>query len=138
MAQNKTTETKNSVPDFLATVKDEGKRNDCLAIIKLIAKHTGLKARMWGTAIVGFGSYHYKYETGREGDAPLIALSPRSANIVLYLANVKAKEDLLKKLGPHKMGGGCLYIKKLKDIDTSILTKMADNSIKYLRGKYPG
>jgi hypothetical protein len=92
---------------------------------------------MWGTSIIGFGTYHYKYESGREGDAPLAGLSPRANAITLYLSNVKEKEDLLKKLGKHKTGGGCIYIQKLEDIDKAILTKMVDNSIKHLRSKYP-
>ena len=92
---------------------------------------------MWGTAIVGFGSYHYKYDSGREGDAPLVGLSSRATSITFYLANVKEKKELLKKLGKHKMGGGCIHIQKLEDIDTSVLTKMADISIKYFKSKYP-
>ena len=138
MAKNKTTETQESVADFLKTIKDEKKSKDCAAIIKLITKHTGLKPKMWGTAIVGFGSYHYKYESGREGDAPQAALSPRANAITLYFSNAKEKPDLLKKLGKHKMGGGCIYIQKLEDIDTGTLTKLVDNSIKYLSNKYPG
>jgi Domain of unknown function (DU1801) len=138
MEKNKTTETQNSVADFLKTVKDEKKRKDCSAIINLITKHTGLSPKMWGTAIVGFGNYHYKYESGREGDAPLVGLSPRANAITLYLSNVKEEENLIKKLGKHKIGGGCIYIQKLEDIDTTILIKMADHSIKYLRSKYPG
>ena len=138
MAKNKTTETQGSVADFLKTIKDEKKSKDCSAIIKLITKHTGLKPKMWGTAIVGFGSYHYKYESGSEGDAPLAGLSPRANAITLYFSNAKEKPDLLKKLGKHKMGGGCIYIQKLEDIDTGTLTKLVDNSIKYLSNKYPG
>jgi hypothetical protein len=137
MAKNKTTETQNSVADFLTTVKDEKKRKDCSAIIDIIAEHTGLEPKMWGTSIIGFGTYHYKYESGREGDAPLAGLSPRANAITLYLSNVKEKEDLLKKLGKHKTGGGCIYIQKLEDIDKAILTKMVDNSIKHFRSKYP-
>ncbi|MEO5569387.1 MAG: DUF1801 domain-containing protein [Bacteroidia bacterium] len=137
MAENKTTENKNSVTGFLATVKDEKKRSDCSVLIKLIAEHTGFEPKMWGTAIVGFGSYHYKYESGREGDAPLASLSPRANAITLYLSNVKEKPELLKKLGKHKIGGGCIYIQKLEDIDTGILMKMTDHSIKHLRSKYP-
>ena len=137
MAKNKTIETQNSVADFLTTITDEKKRKDCSAIINIIAKHTGLEPKMWGTSIIGFGTYHYKYESGREGDAPLAALSPRVNAITLYLSNVKEKADLLKKLGKHKIGGGCIYIQKLEDIDKTILTKMVDNSIKHLRSKYP-
>ena len=137
-AQNKTIETKEPVAAFLKTIKDEQKRKDCFAIADLIAKHTKLPAKMWGNAIVGFGAYHYVYESGREGDAPLVAFSPRASSIVLYLANPKEKESLLKKLGTHKLSGGCIHIKKLEDIDTTALLKLADNSIKYNTEKYPG
>ena len=137
MAKNKTTETQKSVASFLTKIKDEQKRNDCSAIIGLITKHTGLEPKMWGTSIVGFGSYHYKYESGREGDAPLVGLSPRANAITLYLSSVKAKVELLKKLGKHKVGGGCVYIQKLEDIDTSILLKMVKNSITHLKKLYP-
>jgi hypothetical protein len=136
-AQNKTVETKNSVPAFLKTVKDEKKRKDCLAIADLIAKHTGMEAKMWGPAIVGFGSYHYKYESGREGDAPLVAFSPRANAITIYLTHIKEREDLLKKLGKYKLSGGCLHVQKLEDIDTGILTKLLDISIKHLKKTYP-
>ena len=138
MAKNKTTETQDSVTGYLATVKDEKKHLDCAAIIDLITRHTGFKPKMWGTSIVGFGSYHYKYESGHEGDAPLVGLSSRASAITLYLSNVKEKAELLKKLGKHKLGGGCVYIQKLEDIDTAILKKMIDNSIKHLKSKYPG
>src|SRR5580765_3551751 len=127
MIKNKTTETKKSVSGFLKTITDEKKRKDFSVIIDLITKHRRLEPKMWGTGIVGFGTYHYKYESGREGDAPLAALSPRANAITLYLSNVKAKEDLLKKLGKHKTGGGCIYIQKLEDIDKAILIKMVDN-----------
>jgi Domain of unknown function (DU1801) len=136
-AQNKTVETSNSVPAFLKTVKDEKKRKDCLAIVELIEKHSGMKAKMWGTAIVGFGSYHYKYESGREGDAPLIAFSPRASSIVIYLSHIKEEKDLLKKLGKHKLSGGCAHIQKLEDIDTGILIKLMDISVKHLKKTYP-
>lgn len=138
MAKNKTTETKASVAGFLATLKDEKKSKDCAVLIALIAKATAFEPKMWGASIVGFGSYHYKYESGREGDAPLVGLSPRANAITVYLSNVKEKEELLKKLGKHKTGGGCIYIQKLEDIDTTVLIKMVENSIKYLKHKYPG
>ena len=136
-AENKTTENNNSVTTFIKKVKDLKKRSDCLAIIEILNKHSKLEPKMWGTAIVGFGSYHYKYESGREGDAPLFGLSPRVNAITLYFPYVKEKADLLKKLGKHKMGGGCIYIKQLEDIDTNVLTKMADHSVKQLKKKYP-
>ena len=138
MAKNKTTETKNSVAAFLKTIKDENKRKDCATIIEIITKHTGLDPKMWGTSIVGFGTYHYKYESGREGDALLAALSPRANAITLYLSNAKEKVELLKKLGKHKTVGGCIYIQKLEDIDRAILIKMVDNSIIHLQKLYPG
>ena len=138
MAKNKTTETKNSVAAFLKTIKDENKRKNCATIIEIITKHTGLDPKMWGTSIVGFGTYHYKYESGREGDAPLAALSPRANAITLYLSNAKEKVELLKKLGKHKTVGGCIYIQKLEDIDRAILIKMVDNSIIHLQKIYPG
>ena len=138
MAKNKTTETKISVAAFLKTIKDENKRKDCATIIEIITKHTGLDPKMWGTSIVGFGTYHYKYESGREGDAPLAALSPRANAITLYLSNAKEKVELLKKLGKHKTVGGCIYIQKLEDIDRAILIKMVDNSIIHLQKIYPG
>ena len=138
MAKNKTTEKKSSVAAFLKTIKDENKRKDCAAIIEIIANHTGLDAKMCGTSIIGFGSYHYKYESGREGDAPLVAFSPRVNAITLYLSGAKDKVELLKKFGKHKMGGGCIYIQKLDDIETGILIKLVDNTIKHLRSLYPG
>lgn len=136
---NKTVETKASVAGFLKTIKDEKKRKDCSTIIDLVRKSTGLEPKMWGTAIVGFGSYHYKYESGREGDAPLAGLAARASSIVLYLGCEKdKKDDLLDKLGKHKMSGGCLHIQKLEDIDTGILLKMVKNSLAYYKKKYPG
>jgi hypothetical protein len=138
MAQNKTVENQNSVVEFLKTIVEEKMRNDCSSIIEVISKHTSLEPKMWGASIVGFGSYHYVYESGHAGDAPLVGLSPRANAITLYLSNLSAEEDLLKKLGKFKTKGGCVYIKKLEDIDADTLTKMVDNSIKYLKNKYPG
>ena len=139
MAKNKTIETKASVKSFLATIKDEKRRSDCAAIVNIMKEQTGHEPKMWGTAIVGFGSYHYKYESGREGDAPMAGLASRVNGIVLYLASEPGeKETLLKNFGKHKVGGGCVYINKLEDIDTTILSKLIKNSIKYYQKKYPG
>ena len=139
MAKNKTVETKNSVGVYLKAIKDEKRRKDCSAIIKMISEHTRLEAKMWGTSIVGFGIYHYKYESGREGDAPLVGIASRSNAITLYLAsNFGEKEKLLSDFGKHKTGKGCIYIQKLEDIDPDILIKMVDNSIKYYKKQYPG
>ena len=139
MAKNKTTETKNSVAAFLKTIADAKKRKNFSAIIDLISEHTGFESKMWGTSIVGFGSYHYKYESGREGDAPLTGVASRTNAIALYLtSNFDKREELLSKFGKHKSAKGCIYIQKLEDIDTGILIKMVKNSIAYYRKKYPG
>ena len=138
MAKNKTTETTGSVTDFINKVSDETKRNDCLHIIKLMQKQTGFKPKMWGPAIVGFGSYHYKYDSGREGDAPLVAFSPRANAITLYLSSAfDNREELLQKFGKHKTGKGCIYIKKLGDVDQEILKVMVTNSFEHAKKKYP-
>jgi len=138
MAKNKTIETKNSVAAFLKTITDEKKRKDFSVIISLITEHTGLEPKMWGTSIVGFGSYHYIYESGREGDAPLTGIAPRTNAIVIYLtASFDKREELLSKFGKYKSSKGCIYIQKLEDIDTAILIKMIKNSISYYRKKYP-
>ena len=139
MTKNKTTETENSVATFLTTIADDKKRTDVSAIIDLISKHTGFEPKMWGTGIVGFGSYHYKYESGREGDAPLTGIAARANAITLYLTSTFDKrEELLSKFGKHKTSKGCVYIQKLEDIDTGILIKMVKNSIQYYQKKYPG
>ena len=135
---NKTTETENSVTDFLNSVADEIKRADSFQLVKIMTKQTGFTAKMWGPSIVGFGSYHYKYESGREGDAPLVGFSPRAKEISLYMSQDPAqKEKLLKELGKHRTGGGCIYIKKLQDINIEVLGKLITNSVKHLQQKYP-
>ncbi|MEI6310811.1 MAG: DUF1801 domain-containing protein [Bacteroidota bacterium] len=137
MRPNKTIENDLSVSDYLERIQDETKRDDCLKLVDFFAKQSKYPAKMWGNAIIGFGSYHYVYESGREGDAPLAGLSARSNAIVLYLANAKEQADLLTKLGKHKLGGGCIYIKKYCEIDTKILALLIKNSISYLQKLYP-
>ncbi len=138
MAKNKTTETNSSVAAYVKTIKDEKRRKDFSSIIELISKHTGLEPKMWGTAIVGFGSYHYKYDSGREGDAPLAAISSRSNSIAIYLVSeFDKREELLAKFGKHKTDKGCVHIQKLEDIDTGILIKMVKNNIAYRKKEYP-
>ncbi len=138
MAKNKTIETQNSVADFLTTITDEKKRKDCSTIIDLITEHTGLEPKMWGTSIVGFGIYHYKYESGHEGTAPLAGIASRTNAITLYLgSDFDKKEELLSKFGKYKTGKGCIYIQELEDIDTGILTKMVKNSIEHRKKLYP-
>lgn len=135
---NKTTETENSVTDFLNSVVDETKRADSFQLVKIMEKQTGFEAKMWGPSIVGFGSYHYKYESGREGDAPLVGFSPRAKEISLYLSQgFTEKQALLQHFGKHRTGAGCIYVKKLQDINIEILGKMIASSVKYLQQKYP-
>lgn len=137
-AKNKTTETNNSVDGFLQSVTDETKRTDSVRLVNIMKEVTGYDARMWGPGIVGFGSYHYTYESGREGDAPLVGFSPRANAISLYLyQEFTDKEKLLKQFGKHTAGKGCIYIKKLQDIDIAVLRKLIRNSVNYLQKKYP-
>ncbi|MDN3551497.1 DUF1801 domain-containing protein [Mucilaginibacter aquaedulcis] len=138
MAQNKTTENTGSVTDFLNAVADDTKRTDSFKLVEIMEEQTGYKAKMWGPAIVGFGSYHYKYESGREGDAPMVGFSPRKAEISIYLMqNPEEREALLANLGKYKTDGGCIRIKKLQDINTDVLRNIATASVKYLKEKYP-
>jgi hypothetical protein len=128
MAKNKTNETTGSVTDFINAVADEGKRNDSFAIAELMQQQTGLEPKMWGPAIVGFGSYHYKYDSGHEGDAPLIAFSPRANAISLYMCSFDGREDLLKIFGKYKMAKACIYIKKLSDVDIKVFKQLISDS----------
>jgi len=138
MAKNKTTATKASVNDFINSVADLTKRNDSYQIIELISKQTGFEPTLWGPNIIGFGSYHYKYESGHEGDAPMAAFSPRAQAIVFYLAaEAEGREEMLAKLGKHKTGKACIYVKKLADIDTDVLKSLAQESVNYLQKIYP-
>ena len=138
MAQNQTVETKKSVAGFLAKIADAKKRNDCATLSDLFAKQTGFEPKMWGPGIIGFGTFHYKYESGREGDSPLVAFAPRASSIVLYLGSkFDKREELLSKFGKHKLSGGCIHIQKLEDIDTAVLIKMIKNSIVYSRKNHP-
>jgi len=130
-AELKTKKTEASVDDFLDTVEDETKRDDCRKIAELMEKATGTKPKMWGDAIVGFGEKYLKYASGRELDWMLVGFSPRKANITLYLNQGQGwNEDLLTKLGKHKAGMGCLYIKRLSDIDEKVLIKLIEESVK--------
>jgi hypothetical protein len=137
MAKNKTTETEVSVKDFIDRVEDETKRDDSYRIIKMMKEATGFEPKMWGPSIIGFGSYHYKYASGHEGDAPLIGFSPRKPQIVLYFSqDFENREKLLKEFGKHKSSKGCVYIKKLEDVDEGILKKMIALSVKHTKALY--
>jgi len=138
MADNKTKPTKLSVTAFIDALTDQTSRADAKALVKLMQSATGEKPKMWGPSIIGFGSYHYTYESGREGDAPLIGFSPRKAATVLYGATgCGDSEALLAKLGKHSTGKGCLYIKKLADVDPKVLADMVVKSVAAKRARYP-
>lgn len=138
MAETKTKPTTVSVDDFISTVADERMRDDSHALIKVMQKVTGFKPTMWGPSIIGFGSYHYKYESGHEGDICLTGFSPRKGNISLYVLDATTDHsDLLKKLGKHKAGKGCLYVKRLDDIDMAVLEKLIRTSIAATKKRYP-
>lgn len=137
MAEQKTKPTDQSVESFLDNIADESVRDDCTALVKLMKKVTGSKPKMWGPSIVGFGEYHYKYDSGHEGDACLTGFSPRKQNITVYVMPGFAEQtDLQNKLGKHKAGKGCLYIKRLTDIDVKVLEKMIEHSVTHLKTKY--
>lgn len=130
MADNKTKPTKLSVAAFVDALADPVRRSDAKALIKLMQGAAGEKPRMWGPSIIGFGSHHYKYESGREGDAPVIAFSPRKAATVLYgVIGSDEATALLAKLGKHSTGKGCLYVKKLADVDQPTLEALIVKSL---------
>ncbi|MCC6288296.1 MAG: DUF1801 domain-containing protein [Chitinophagaceae bacterium] len=138
MAINKTTETNKSVTDFInKSVDTEQKRKDSFELLAFMEKVSGYKPKMWGASIIGFGRYHYTYDSGHEGDAPLAGFSPRKAAISLYVfTGLKEHEHLLKGFGKYKMGKACIYIKKLADIDQQKLAVLITKTIEYLQGKY--
>lgn len=138
MGKNKTTETTANSVEFINSFADtEQKRKDSFELLKLMEELTGHKPKMWGPTIIGFGSYHYKYPSGHEGDAPLVAFSPRKNALSLYaFTGLEEHEYLLSKLGKFKMGKACIYVKKLSDIDQNELTKLIRATIKFLESKY--
>jgi Domain of unknown function (DU1801) len=134
MAENKTKPTKLSVDKFIKSQPDAQVREDCAVISKLMSEATGEEPKMWGSSIVGFGSYHYKYATGREGDMPIVGFSPRKQNLTLYvLMHGEEQADLFKKLGKHTTRKSCLYIKRLSDVDLPTLKKIIKVSVRRLR-----
>lgn len=138
MAKNKTTETESSVIDFINAVENETKRKDAFQLLSIIQELTGFEPKMWGPSIIGFGSYHYKYDSGHEGDAPLAGFSPRKTAMTVYFyLPEENREELLSKLGKHTSSKACIYIKKLTDIDIEILKKIILLSIEYTQKLYP-
>jgi len=133
MAELKTKRNKGSVEAFLNSVPDEKKRQDSFAILDLMKQVTGEEPEMWGESIVGFGSYHYKYESGREGDWFVTGFSPRKQNLTLYIMSGFEEYDrLLSRLGKHKIGKSCLYINKIEDIDQSVLQELVKKSVQHM------
>lgn len=137
MADVKTKVSERSVDDFLAAVEPEQKRLDSQSVCALMAEVTGEEPRMWGASIVGFGQYHYVYESGREADWMLVGFSPRKQNLTLYImSGFAAYGELMERLGPHKTGKSCLYIKRLSDLNLDVLKELISQSVQHLRTKY--
>ena len=138
MSDLKTKPTDASVDAFIDAIDDERKREDARAVAALMAEITGAPARMWGASIVGFGSYHYRYASGREGDFMETGFSPRKRALTLYImAGFSAYEDLLARLGKFSTGKSCLYIKRLADVDEAVLRQLVQRSVAYIRAKHP-
>jgi Domain of unknown function (DU1801) len=133
---NKTQPTEASVAAFVAGLADERQQADSQRLIGLMSEVTGEPATMWGPSIIGFGSYHYRYASGREGDAPLVGFSPRKTAITLYTsADDGVRADLLARLGPHKVGKGCVYVKRLSDVDEQALADLVRAGAAYTRAQ---
>ena len=138
MAELKTKENDQSVDAFLATVEEPRKREDCYTLIKLMQAATGAAPRMWGDNIVGFDHYRYTYATGRTGEWPIVAFSPRKQNLTLYImAGFDLYDDLLSKLGKHTTGKSCLYVKRLSDLDMTVLETLIEASVAHMRTTNP-
>jgi len=133
MAENKTKPTDVSVDEFLASVENDRRRDDAMTVCKMMQEITGEEPAMWGPTMVGFGTYHYKYDSGREGDWFVAGFAPRKASLVVYImSGFKRHDVLMKKLGKHKTGGSCLYINKLSDVDMDILRELISRSVEYV------
>jgi hypothetical protein len=133
-AENKTKPTKKDVEKFLNNIKDEKRREDSFKIIKLMKQITKAEPKMWGSSIVGFGNYHFQYASGREGDWFLAGFSPRKQSLTIYaMTYLENYPDILKRLGKHKTGKGCLYINKLEDVNMRVLKELITTSIKNLQ-----
>lgn len=138
MAQLKTQKNKSSVDEFLAGIDDGARRDDCRTVLELMRKATGAEPAMWGGSIVGFGSYRYQYESGREGEWFLTGFSPRKQALTLYIMPGFSDYDaLMDRLGKFKTGKSCLYVKRLDDVDLPTLKRLIDGSVRYMRRKYP-
>ena len=138
MYEVKTKETDSSVIEFIEAVENPRKREDAYKLLDIFTETTGYEAKMWGPSIIGFGSYHYKYKTGHEGDAPLVGFSPRKAKISLYFATGDPeREKLLESFGKHTSGKACVYINKVADVDVEVLKELIRQSVEFLKETYP-
>ncbi len=138
MAQNKTQRNDGDVMAYLESVANKRRREDSLVVLKMMEEVTGEPAEMWGTSIVGFGSYHYKYESGREGDFMLAGFAPRKQALTLYIMGGHDRhEELYAKLGKHRTGSSCLYINKLDDVDLDVLREIVSESVAHMRRTHP-
>lgn len=137
MAETKTRATDASVGALLRSIPDDARRQDCLRLLEIMKSVTGDEPKLWGPAMVGFGSYHYRYESGREGDWFVTGFSPRKANLTLYImAGFDRYAELLERLGTFKTGKSCLYVKKLADVDEAVLTELIAASVEHMRRTY--
>ncbi len=137
MAENKTKPTGASVVKFLEQVEQEQKKKDAFVLLDLMKSITGEEAVLWGPSLIGFGNYHYKYDSGHEGDFFIVGFSPRKTALTVYIMpGFKRYDSLMQKLGKHKTGKSCLYIKRLADVDMDILTELISESVKYMNEKY--
>ena len=137
MSELKTKQNNASVTAFIAALDDPEQRADARKLSTMMREATGSRAKMWGTSIIGFGSYHYIYASGREGDWPIVGYSPRKRNLSIYImSGFSGSEELMEKLGKHKTGKSCLYVRRLADVDQQVLRELIDKSVRYIRGKY--
>lgn len=138
MAEPKTKENDASVAEYLLTVDNQKRREDTRAVIELMEEITGSPAKMWGNSLIGFGTYHYKYASGREGDWPISGVAPRKAALTVYvMAGFDKYPDLMEKLGKYKTGSSCLYLKRLEDADMDVLKELISRSVAHMRATYP-
>jgi hypothetical protein len=137
MTENKTKPTSASVTEFVNAIEDPQKRADARKVAAMMRRATGKRAKMWGSSIVGYGTYHYRYDSGREGDFLLTGYSPRKQALTVYiLAGFERFGPLMKKLGKYKTGKSCLYIKRLADVDENVLEQLINESVDYMRANY--
>ncbi|MGF3102929.1 DUF1801 domain-containing protein [Rossellomorea sp. DUT-2] len=138
MYELKTRQNDSSVIEFIEALENEKKREDAYKLLDIFTETTGFEAKMWGPSIIGFGSYHYKYKTGHEGDAPLVGFSPRKAKTSLYFApGDPEREKVLDSFGKHTTGKACVYINKVADIDQDVLKQLINQSVNFLQKTYP-